>query len=128
VITLLLLIFYTIIIVAYVAILLKMRTLFKDAFPDDYKAIRFRFFLIFVTYEAFLVFRATIYYYILLSDEEYIRRIESTTFYTSEILLVGFLSFMSLKSNQDDKNIDFENQNLDITNVRNSIIRYDHDN
>ena len=110
------------------AILLKMRTLFKDAFPDDYKAIRFRFFLIFVTYEAFLVFRATIYYYILLSDEEYIRRIESTTFYTSEILLVGFLSFMSLKSNQDDKNIDFESQNLDITNVRNSIIRYDHDN
>ena len=65
VISCMLLALYISIIVAYVAILLKMRKLFKEAFPNNYKEIRLRFFMIFIIYEAFLGFRAAIYYYIL---------------------------------------------------------------
>ena len=66
-ITCFLLTLYVAIILAYVAILFKMRSLFKAAFPDNYKIIRMRFFLIFVAYEIFLGFRASIYFYILFS-------------------------------------------------------------
>jgi len=58
---------YVSVILAYIAILVKMRKLFKAAFPNNYQVIRFRFLVIFVIYEAFLGFRSGSYYFILFS-------------------------------------------------------------
>jgi hypothetical protein len=95
---------YISIIAAYIAILLKMRKLFKAAFPNNYKNIRMRFFLLFVIYEAFLGFRASCYYFIIFQLKgTKIHRTEETIFYSTEILLIGFLSFISLRPSSGDQ-------------------------
>jgi len=86
-----------------------MRKLFKAAFPNNYRNIRTRFVTLFIIYEAFLSFRAMSYYYIQFSFKKAdIQRVEESVFYTTEILLIGFLSFISLKSTQDDESKDYD--------------------
>ena len=95
------------IIAAYVAILYKMTRMFKSAFPDNYKVIRCKFFVIFWIYESFLSCRAACYYILLfnqrVSEDDTILVIDWNTFYISEIMLITFLSYISLKSNEDAK-------------------------
>ena len=99
---------YVAIILAYILIFVKMGKLFKSAFPDDFKEMSIKFGVIFFVYESFLISRAICYYMMLMTRHEFHNKNsedytwEYIVFYTTEIILIAFLSYVSLKSANDD--------------------------
>jgi hypothetical protein len=81
-----------------------MGRLFKSAFPDDFKELSIKFGLIFFVYEGFLISRAVCYYMMLMTKHEFHNTKsndytwEYIVFYSPEIMLIAFLSYVSLKS------------------------------
>jgi len=80
-----------------------MGKLFKEAFPLNHREISCKFGALFFVYEAFLISRVICYYLLLFTkndlhedDVEYTE--EYIVFYTTEIILIAFLSYVSLKS------------------------------
>ena len=83
-----------------------MGKLLKEAFPTNHREIRCKFGTIFLVYEVFLVSRFISYCLALFTDHiavvnDIALTPEYLIFYATEIILILFLSYISLKSSQD---------------------------
>ena len=103
--------------------------MFKIAYKDTYKEIKFKFILFLFFYEGFIIFRAIDYLmrqYDLYSLERssYWHRVTEVTYYVMEIIFITFISFVGYKNMKNNQKTNVP-ENFDIEqNVRSSFMAF----